>query len=38
MSSKYRPKNEEVTSLSGVNIIPVIDVSLVLLIILLGLK
>ena len=36
MSAKYRPKNEEITSLSGVNIIPVIDVSLVLLIILLA--
>ena len=36
MSAKYRPKNEEITSLFGVNIIPVIDVSLVLLIILLA--
>jgi biopolymer transport protein ExbD len=36
MSAKFRPKNEEITSLSGVNIIPVIDVSLVLLIILLA--
>jgi len=34
--SKYRPQLEEVESLSGVNIIPVIDVSLVLLIILLA--
>jgi len=34
--SKYRAQNEEITSLSGVNIIPVIDVSLVLLIILLA--
>jgi biopolymer transport protein ExbD len=34
--SKYSPKPEEITSLSGVNIIPVIDVSLVLLIILLA--
>src|SRR5690349_3588587 len=34
--SKYRPTNENVESLSGINIIPVIDVSLVLLIILLA--
>lgn len=34
--SKFRPPTEEITSLSGVNIIPVIDVSLVLLIILLA--
>ena len=33
---KYKPKSEEFQSLSGVNIIPVIDVSLVLLIILLA--
>lgn len=33
---KNRPRSEEFTSLSGVNIIPVIDVSLVLLIILLA--
>ena len=33
---KYRPRTEEETPLSGVNIIPVIDVSLVLLIILLA--
>lgn len=36
MSSKYRPQGEESVPLSGVNIIPVIDVSLVLLIILLA--
>jgi biopolymer transport protein ExbD len=34
--SKYRPQNENVESLSGINIIPVIDVSLVLLIILMA--
>ena len=34
--SKYTPQSEEIESLSGVNIIPVIDVSLVLLIILLA--
>src|SRR4051812_7078639 len=34
--SKYRPQSEEDEPLSGVNIIPVIDVSLVLLIILLA--
>src|SRR5882672_4522176 len=34
--SKFRAHPEEVTSLSGVNIIPVIDVSLVLLIILMA--
>jgi biopolymer transport protein ExbD len=33
---KYQPRGEEFTPLSGVNIIPVIDVSLVLLIILLA--
>src|SRR5476649_691811 len=33
---KYKPRAEEFESLSGVNIIPVIDVSLVLLIILLA--
>jgi len=33
---KYKPKTEEFESLAGVNIIPVIDVSLVLLIILLA--
>src|SRR5512138_2090881 len=33
---KYKPKAEEFDSLAGVNIIPVIDVSLVLLIILLA--
>jgi biopolymer transport protein ExbD len=33
---KYKPKSEEYESLAGVNIIPVIDVSLVLLIILLA--
>lgn len=33
---KYKPRSEEFTSLAGVNIIPVIDVSLVLLIILLA--
>src|SRR5437868_6677253 len=33
---KYKPQVEEMTPLSGVNIIPVIDVSLVLLIILLA--
>lgn len=33
---KYTPRTEELDSLSGVNIIPVIDVSLVLLIILLA--
>ena len=33
---KYKPKSEEFESLAGVNIIPVIDVSLVLLIILLA--
>src|SRR5260370_33081904 len=33
---KYQPKAEEMAPLSGVNIIPVIDVSLVLLIILLA--
>src|ERR1700733_14727122 len=33
---KYKPKAEEFESLAGVNIIPVIDVSLVLLIILLA--
>lgn len=33
---KYRPQEEELKPLSGVNIIPVIDVSLVLLIILLA--
>jgi len=33
---KYKPKSEEFQALSGVNIIPVIDVSLVLLIILLA--
>lgn len=33
---KYKPQVEELTPLSGVNIIPVIDVSLVLLIILLA--
>lgn len=33
---KYKPRSEEFESLSGVNIIPVIDVSLVLLIILLA--
>ena len=33
---KYKPKSEEFQSLSGVNIIPVIDVSLVLLIILVS--
>jgi biopolymer transport protein ExbD len=33
---KYKPKGEEYDSLAGVNIIPVIDVSLVLLIILLA--
>src|SRR5258706_16024733 len=33
---KYQPKAEEFESLAGVNIIPVIDVSLVLLIILLA--
>jgi len=33
---KYKPRGEEFTSLAGVNIIPVIDVSLVLLIILLA--
>jgi biopolymer transport protein ExbD len=33
---KYQPKEENLDSLSGVNIIPVIDVSLVLLIILLA--
>src|SRR5260370_1054196 len=36
MSERYRPQTEESTPLSGVNIIPVIDVSLVLLIILLA--
>src|SRR5258708_5512885 len=34
--SKYRALPEEITSLSGVNIIPVIDVARVLLIILLA--
>src|SRR3954468_2864313 len=34
--SKFRPQSEEATPLSGVNIIAVIDVSLVLLIILLA--
>jgi biopolymer transport protein ExbD len=34
--SKYRPRTEDIEPLSGVNIIPVIDVSLVLLIILLA--
>jgi len=34
--NKFRPRMEEETPLSGVNIIPVIDVSLVLLIILLA--
>jgi biopolymer transport protein ExbD len=34
--SKFRPQSEESVPLSGVNIIPVIDVSLVLLIILLA--
>src|SRR6185503_4962633 len=33
---KYKPRGEEFESLAGVNIIPVIDVSLVLLIILLA--
>src|SRR5882762_6038466 len=33
---KYKPKSEDYDSLAGVNIIPVIDVSLVLLIILLA--
>src|ERR1700733_11731048 len=33
---KYKPKAEEFESLAGVNIIPVIDVSLVLLIILMA--
>ena len=33
---KYKPKTEDYDSLAGVNIIPVIDVSLVLLIILLA--
>ena len=33
---RYRPQTDEYASLSGVNIIPVIDVSLVLLIILLA--
>jgi biopolymer transport protein ExbD len=33
---KYKPKSEDYESLAGVNIIPVIDVSLVLLIILLA--
>ena len=33
---KYKPQSEEFESLAGVNIIPVIDVSLVLLIILLA--
>jgi biopolymer transport protein ExbD len=33
---RYKPKSEEFESLAGVNIIPVIDVSLVLLIILLA--
>jgi biopolymer transport protein ExbD len=33
---KFKPTTEELTSLAGVNIIPVIDVSLVLLIILLA--
>lgn len=33
---KFKPKGEELQSLAGVNIIPVIDVSLVLLIILLA--
>src|SRR5258708_20266736 len=33
---KYKPKGDEFESLAGVNIIPVIDVSLVLLIILLA--
>src|SRR5476651_2499459 len=33
---KYKPRSEDFESLSGVNIIPVIDVSLVLLIILLA--
>src|SRR5260370_38914659 len=36
MSERYRPQTEESTPLSGVNIIPVIDVSLVLLIILVA--
>ncbi len=36
MSKNNRPQSEEPTPLSGVNIIPVIDVSLVLLIILLA--
>src|SRR5258706_478461 len=36
MSRKYKPQSEEAAALSGVNIIPVIDVSLVLLIILLA--
>src|SRR5580704_14896740 len=36
MSDKPRPQTEEMTPLAGVNIIPVIDVSLVLLIILLA--
>ncbi len=34
--AKYNPQAEELTPLSGVNIIPVIDVSLVLLIIMLA--
>lgn len=33
---KYKPRSEEIAPLAGVNIIPVIDVSLVLLIILLA--
>ena len=33
---KFRPQSDELTPLAGVNIIPVIDVSLVLLIILLA--
>jgi biopolymer transport protein ExbD len=36
MSKRYQPRTEEQEPLSGVNIIPVIDVSLVLLIILLA--
>ncbi len=36
MSAKRKPESEELTPLAGVNIIPVIDVSLVLLIILLA--
>lgn len=36
MSTRAKPQSEEMTPLAGVNIIPVIDVSLVLLIILLA--